>query len=179
MGMEGSIVHVDKEPDGVIIYANGVTHDSDYGNADVAQLPEIINIDPQRDIFECEVKECNNDRSAEVAKLCQVETLDKNMPDDAKSEGQKVTDDDKKRRVCGKKVSKTGAGNCKVKCTVPQPFALATEKRALSGARPYGAESDHAIAGEKPSNVRVVQHPSSMKQNPVSSLFPISDSCLF
>ncbi|KAL8486569.1 hypothetical protein ACS0TY_023305 [Phlomoides rotata] len=89
MGMEGSDVHVDKEPDGVIIYANGITHDSDYGNAsqgDVAQLPELINVDPQLDIFDenaeaqdCEVKECNNDKSAEVTKLCQVETLEKNL----------------------------------------------------------------------------------------------------
>lgn len=187
MGMEGSVVHVDKEPDGVIVYTNGITHDSDYGNAsqgDVAQLPELINIDPQLDIFDenaevqdCEVKECNNDKSAEVTKLCQVETHEKNLTgfnseidkDDAKSEGQKVTDDNKKRGVCGKKGTRTAVGNCKTKCTVPQPFALATEKRALSAIRPYGAELDHATPGDKPLNVRVVQHPSSMKLNPVYS----------
>ncbi|KAL8490981.1 hypothetical protein ACS0TY_022839 [Phlomoides rotata] len=166
MGMEGSDVHVDKEPDGVIIYANGFTHDSDYGNAsqgDVAQLPELINVDPQLDIFDenaeaqdCEVKECNNDKSAEVTKLCQAETLEKNLSgfngeigkDYANSEEQKVTDDNKKIRVSGKNANRTSVGNCKTKCTVPQPFALATEKR---------------------SNVRVVQHPSFTKQNPAVS----------
>lgn len=173
----------------MIIYANGDTHDSDYGNAcqrDVAQLPELINIEPQLvDIFDekaevqdCDVKECNSDKSAEVTKLCQVERCEENLPsfnceidkDDAKSENQKVTDDSKKTRACGKKATRPAVGNCKTKCTVPQPFALATEKRALYGTRPYGVESDNTTAGDKPSHNRVLLHQSSVKQNPVKSL---------
>ncbi|KAI3459462.1 hypothetical protein Pfo_016125 [Paulownia fortunei] len=194
MGMEGSDVHIDKEPDGVIIYSNGVTHDTGYGNAsqqDVAQLPELINLDPlsvgildeNAEVQDCEVKECNSDKSPAVTQLCQVETCEQSLPgfnseinmteEDATSDGQKVTDDKKKARACGKKAIRSAVGNCKTKCTVPQPFALATEKRALYGTRPYGAEFDNITAGDKPSHVRVLPHPSSAKQNPtVSPIVP-------
>ncbi|KAL0433510.1 UNVERIFIED_CONTAM: protein WVD2-like 3 [Sesamum latifolium] len=189
MVMEGSDVHIDKEPDGVIIYSNSVTCDSGYGNVsqeEVEQMPELINLDPQpvdildvnAEVQDCEVKECNSDTS-EVKKVCQVETGEQNLPsvngetninkEDATSEGQKVMDQNKKTRACGKKATRSPVGNCKTKCTIPQPFALATEKRALNGTRPYGAEFDSICTGDKPSHTRVVLHPISGKQNPTLS----------
>ncbi|KAK4434080.1 protein WVD2-like 3 [Sesamum alatum] len=190
MVMEGSDVHIDKEPDGVIIYSNSVNRDSGYGNVsqeEVEQMPELINLDPQpvdildvnAEIQDCEVKECNSDTSAEVKKVCQVETGEQNLPsvngetnmnkEDVTSEGQKVTDQNKKTRACGKKATRSPVGNCKTKCTIPQPFALATEKRALNGTRPYGAEFDSICTGDKPSHIRVTPHPTSGKQNPIVS----------
>ncbi|KAL9140232.1 hypothetical protein ABFS82_14G022700 [Erythranthe guttata] len=181
MGMEGSDVHIDKEPDGVIIYSNSVAHDSDYVNAspeDVAPLPERINLDPESvnildenpELQDCEVKECNNDKSDEVTQLSRVEAREQNIPI---SEGLKVIDDNKKRQTRGRKTARSAVGNCKIKCTVPQPFALATEKRASYGPRPNGAEFDNVTAGGKSSQVRVVSHANSAKQNPaVSPIVP-------
>ncbi|KAL1536100.1 protein WVD2-like 3 isoform X2 [Salvia divinorum] len=181
MEIDGSDVHIDKEPDGVIIYANGVTHGSGCENAcdqDVAQLPEIIDIDPQHvdasdENGDCVVKECNSVKPEEI-KPCQQESSVESVAesksviekDGVKSEGQKTTDHhDKKTQLYGRKVTKPAAGNCKTKCTVPQPFALATEKRALHGARPNGAECDNTTGGDKPSHIRVPLQPSSLKQN--------------
>ncbi|KAL0367095.1 UNVERIFIED_CONTAM: protein WVD2-like 3 [Sesamum radiatum] len=190
MVMEGSDVHIDKEPDGVIIYANSVNRDSGYGNVsqeEVEQMPELINLDPQpvdildvnAEVQDCEVKECNSDTSAEVKKVCQVETGEQNPPsvngetninkEDATSEGQKVMGQNKKTRACGKKATRSPVGNCKTKCTIPQPFALATEKRALNGARLYGAEFDSICTVDKTSHTRVALHPTSGKQNPTIS----------
>lgn len=188
MEIEANDVHVDKEPDGVIIYANDVTHDSSYGKActqDVVHLPEIIDIDPQlvhvsdenAEVQDCEVKECNNDKTAEETKTIQQETSEEIVhgskneieKDDVKLEGQKVTDHYKKTQACGKKATRPAAGNCKTKCTVPQPFALATEKRALHGIRPNGAECDNATGGDKSSQIRVPLNPSSVKQNQIAS----------
>ncbi|XP_057783286.1 protein WVD2-like 3 isoform X2 [Salvia miltiorrhiza] len=183
MEIDGNDVHIDKEPDGVIIYANGVTHGSGCGNAclqDVAQLSEIIDIDPQlvdisdenAEVQDCVVKECNSVKSEET-KPCQQETSEESVPesksasekDDVKSEGQKMRDHDKKTQACGRKATKPAVGSCKTKCTVPQPFALATEKRALHGARPNGPECDNTTGGDKPSHIRVPLQPSSVKQN--------------
>lgn len=186
MGMEADDVHFDKELDGVIIYSNGIN------DQDVEPLPKVINLDPpsvdildeNAELQDCEVKKCNSDEAYEVKQLCEVEKCEQNLPgfnsevnmskeEDATSEHQKVTDGNKKRQACGKKATKPAIGNCKIKCTVPQPFALATEKRALYGIRPSGAESDNITSGGKPSHVRVSSHSSSLKQNPVNLSKPI------
>ncbi|KAG8373142.1 hypothetical protein BUALT_Bualt12G0140200 [Buddleja alternifolia] len=136
MGMEGNDNHIDKEPDGVIVYSNSVTP--------LEQPCEIINVDPPSiDILDenaegqdYDVKECNTEITI--------------RKEDAKCEVRKATDGNKKKRACGKK--------CKAKCTVPQPFALATEKRASYGTRPYVAEFDNIIARDNKSpHIRVSQ----------------------
>ncbi|KAJ8558055.1 hypothetical protein K7X08_004821 [Anisodus acutangulus] len=48
----------------------------------------------------------------------------------------KVKDDNRRPRAAVKSITKSVAGSCKTKCTVPQPFALATERRASHGTRP-------------------------------------------
>ncbi|KAG6420116.1 hypothetical protein SASPL_116634 [Salvia splendens] len=176
MEIDGSGVHIDKEPDGVIVYANGVTHGSGCGNTceqDVPQLPEIIDIDPQLvdvsdENADCVVKECNSVKSVET-KPCQQESVPESKSgiekDGVTSEGQKARDHDKKVQPCGRKATKPALGTCKTKCTVPQPFALATEKRALHGASPNGGECGNTTDGDKPSYVRAPLQPSSVKQN--------------
>lgn len=174
MEIEGSDIHIDKEPDGVIIYAIDINNDSSYGKA--SQLPEMIDIDPQivdmpeenTDVQDCVVKECNDEKSAAESIPVSKSEIEK---DDVKTDGKKIRDHDKKTQSCGKKGTRP-LGNCKTKCTVPQPFALATEKRALHGTRPNGAECDNTTGGDKPSHVRVPLQPSSAKQNLVSLSIP-------
>lgn len=173
MEIEGSDIHIDKEPDGVIIYANGITSDSSYGKP--SQMPEIIDIDPQlvdtseenSEVQDCVVKECNSEKPAEESVPISKSEVEK---DDLKTEAKKIRDHDKKTQSCGKRGTRAAIGNCKTKCTVPQPFALATEKRALHGTRPNGAECDNTTGGDKASHVRVPLQPSSAKQNLVSLL---------
>ncbi|XP_073026980.1 protein WVD2-like 3 isoform X1 [Primulina eburnea] len=191
MGLEGSDVHIDKEPDGVIIYSNGVAHDSfctngvnvdtvSAGQVDVVQQYELNNLGPQLDdvlddstkIKEYEMKECNAEKLVENSELCQVDqhepnlSIDFNMFDECtSSEGQKVADCYEETLICGKKVTKSADGSCKTKCTVPNPFALATEKLASGGTLSYGVDKDNITSGDKLSPVRASQHPTSGKHN--------------
>ncbi|KAK6161389.1 hypothetical protein DH2020_004770 [Rehmannia glutinosa] len=189
MELEGGDIHIDKEPDGVIIYSNGVNHDSTYANANqqgLRQPCEFTTLDPQPDdtldenaeTKHYEIKECNSENSADVTKLCQFETYEQNIPsfnsetylseEDVKCEDRKLTNDDKKTRPFDKKTTRSAVGDCRTKCTVPQPFALATEKRASFGTRFYGAEFNNVTTGDKPpNNVHILQHQISAKQNPI------------
>ncbi|KAK6161379.1 hypothetical protein DH2020_004760 [Rehmannia glutinosa] len=168
MELEGGDIHIDKEPDGVIIYSNGVNHDSTYANANqqgLRQPCEFTTLDPQPDdtldenaeTKHYEIKECNSENSADVTKLCQVETYEQNIPS-FNSETYLSEED----------MTRSAVGDCRTKCTVPQPFALATEKRASFGTRFYGAEFDNVTTGDKPpNNVHILQHQISAKQNPI------------
>lgn len=172
MGLESGDIHIDKEPDGVIIYTNGVNRDSSFANASQQQQPEFTDLDPQpgdtlddnAETKHCEIKECDSENSVEVTKLCQSETCEQNSQspnsevnssEDVPHEG-KLTNNNKKTGAYGRKTTRSAPGNCKIKCTVPQPFALTTEKRA-----------SHA-AGDKLSNVHILQHEMSSEQNPVN-----------
>ncbi|XP_073285004.1 protein WVD2-like 3 [Primulina huaijiensis] len=195
MELEGSDIHIDKEPDGVIIYSNSVAHNSystngvnvdtvSAGQVDVVQQYELNNLGPQLDdvleesteIKEYQVKECNDEKLVENSKLFQVDQHEPNLPSDIKmfensasSEGQKVVDRYEKTMICGKKVTKSAGESCKTKCTVPHPFALATEKRASGGTLPYGVDLDNITSGDKLSPIRASQHPTSAKHNLTSS----------
>ncbi|XP_022875101.1 protein WVD2-like 3 isoform X3 [Olea europaea var. sylvestris] len=184
MELEVTDIHMDKEPGSVISYSNGVSHDTSYETEsyqDVVQQFEHIYLNPDpgeaskedAEVKECQIKECNTEKSVDISKLCQVEKGEaKDLPssnvdikmakEDAKSDGHKITADGKRSRASGKPAIKSAAGNCKTKCTVPHPFALATEKRASYGTRPYGDEID------KPSNIDNLPRPNSAKLNQVS-----------
>ncbi|XP_020552740.1 protein WVD2-like 3 isoform X2 [Sesamum indicum] len=173
MGLEGSDIHIDKEPDGVTMYSNGVNHDTSYANAnqqDLQQQSEFINmalqpdntLDENSEVTHHEIQECNREKPTEAPKVCQVETYEQQLQsdnseinlskEDETHEGRESVKDNKNTRACDKKTTRAAVGSCKSKCTVPQPFALATEKRALYG--------------DKPSNVHILQHQTSAKQNP-------------
>ncbi|KAL3626383.1 hypothetical protein CASFOL_029932 [Castilleja foliolosa] len=174
MELEGSEIHIDKEPDGVIIYSNNVNHDSTYLNPsqqDSFQPCEITNLDAQIDddtmdknaeLIHCEIKECNTETS--------IETFSDNNPivnseihlsdEHVKCEDTKITNGNKK------------------KCTVPQPFALATEKRASFGTHLVGPESDDLVTGDKPSNNPVVSTAVTRKPlQPTNKKHPGEDTC--
>ncbi|KAI8012029.1 Protein WVD2-like 3 [Camellia lanceoleosa] len=164
MGMEVTDICLDKEPDCVIIYSNGVSHDSNQETStfhhDVSESYEHINGDPVPQVLEenAEVKECE-------VKECTTENLDEKM----KIEAQPTSDDNKKSKFAAKPASKPGSGNARTKCTVPQPFALATEKRASCGTRPVGNEPDVGTTVSKSSNSNSLQHQITTKQNQLVS----------
>ncbi|KAK6138725.1 hypothetical protein DH2020_027530 [Rehmannia glutinosa] len=143
MELEGGDIHIDKEPDGVIIYSNGVNHDSTYANANqqgLRQPCEFTTLDPQPDdtldenaeTKHYEIKECNSENLADVTKLCQFETYEQNIPsfnsetylseEDVKCEDRKLTNDDKKTRPFDKKMTRSAVGDCRTKCTIGPPI---------------------------------------------------------
>ncbi|KAI8011258.1 Protein WVD2-like 3 [Camellia lanceoleosa] len=166
MGMEVTDICLDKEPDCVIIYSNGVSHDSNQETStfhhDVSESYEHINGDPVPQVLEenAEVKECE-------VKECTTENLVKD--EKMKIEAQPTSDDNKKSKFAAKPASKPGSGNARTKCTVPQPFALATEKRASCGIRPVGNEPDVGTTVSKSSNSNSLQHQITTKQNQLVS----------
>ncbi|KAI8002719.1 Protein WVD2-like 3 [Camellia lanceoleosa] len=185
MGMVVTDICMDKEPDCVIIYSNGVSHDLNHETTpcdhDVAKSYERINGDPEPQVLEenaevkeFEVKECTAEKSVEISELCQVEkckeeiVLSSNCDDDyekMKFEDETRKDDKKNSKSSAKPASKPSSGNARTNHTVPRPFALATEKRASFGVRPAGNETDVGTAVSKTSNTNTLQHPVTTKQN--------------
>lgn len=158
MELEVRDIHMNKEGEGVIIYSTGASDDSKHG---ISSLQEAVNSDSERKEFE--TKECDIEKAIDIPTICENMKHQQDFPifitetfmpkEDATFEDQKVTNDDKKMGACGKKATKSAAGNRKTKRTVPQPFALETERRAFSGTRPFGSEFDDATAGDKPVNL--------------------------
>lgn len=158
MELESSIIHVDKEPDGVITYSNGLSHDSSYVSAsqlDLTQPRDLHNLD------------CNDEKSVEVT-TPRFNTEIIPPKDNITPEVRKSPNDAKKTRACSKKTTGSFAGNCKTKCTIPQPFALATERRATNETRDF----DSLLVGDQPLDASL-QSQAPAKQNPaVSQVVP-------
>lgn len=188
MGMEVTDICMDKEPDSVVTYVSAVSHDSHHlstGLQDVVVTCEHVDEEIQcypreenAEVSECEVKECTTVKQVEISTLFQVEGgKDQDIPsskceigasmEEQKSENQKVKDDCKRLRASVKSTVKPASGNCKTRCTVPQPFALATAKRASFGTRPLGSESDNGT-GNKTFNTSTVPS-SGTRQNQVAA----------
>lgn len=71
------------------------------------------------------------------------------LTEKVKSKTQYIKGDSKKSGICIKHAPKSTPGIVKMKYTVPQPFALATERRAQSVTRPTGTETDAVTPGRK------------------------------
>ncbi|KAI5649384.1 hypothetical protein M9H77_35389 [Catharanthus roseus] len=169
MGVEVTDICMDKEPDSVVTYSIPVSHDSNNISTNLQDvLPPCERGDEDlkcyareetAEVSECEVKECTTEKPIEISTLCQVENgKDQDFSsnkceigasvEEQKSESRKAKDDCKKPRASMKPMVKSASGNCKTKCTVPQPFALATAKRASFGTRPLGTESDNVTTNK-------------------------------
>ncbi|KAJ4954740.1 hypothetical protein NE237_011523 [Protea cynaroides] len=163
MGWEIAESCMDKEKDCVIVYSNDGVRDSDNDIArrhcDVPESDDPMKVNPNSQVLEenielkdCDVKECTMENQIEISKIHLVENCHKEEQDmlcvesssprdeTVKSEDQKPSNH-KKLSPPMKPLSRSdGAGNIRLNCTVPQPFALATEKRASCGTRPVGPE---------------------------------------
>ena len=193
MGMEVTDICTDKEPDCVIIYSNDVSHDSNQEittcNNAAAESYNHIHGDPEPQVLEenaevkeYEVKECTTEKTVETSNLCLVENFKQEeivlssnceaglVGENKRFEDQTRKDDNKKPKSSVKHASKPGPGNARTNYTVPQPFALATEKRASNGTRPIGNETDAGTGVSKTSNTKTMQHFVTTKQNQVTLL---------
>lgn len=186
MGMEVTDICMDKESECVIIYPKDVSQDSDHESItnDTAISESYVeingdheqkNLEESTEVKEYEVKECTNENKSQ---LCddQNSNGEPNIVSSDLGDGQTVekvhldsekTKDQNKSRLSVNNASKPAAGNVKTKLTIPQPFALATEKRASSGPRPVGAVPDGM---NKSSDKKNLQHLNSVKKDQVTTI---------
>ncbi|XVF38361.1 hypothetical protein REPUB_Repub20aG0094900 [Reevesia pubescens] len=183
MGVEVTDIRMDKESDCVIVYSNGVSQDANnetfpsHHNAMqsyVNEDPELQRTEEGTEAKEYEVKECTTENSVEKSEPSHIENskeeqsmlssnLEAGLPEDkVKQETAKKWNN--KSRV-SRHVSKLAAANARIKHTVPQPFALATEKRASCGTRPAVVEADAATGVNKSSKTNGAHHPNTRNQN--------------
>lgn len=170
MGLEVTDTCMEKEQGGTMSYSDGVSPDSSYlrdGNQDVLQSSEYgvqrtDMLNENVEIKEHEVKDCTAE-----------------MSDESKQEqdrpSSKVKDDNGRSRASVKSITKSVAGSCKTKCTVPQPFALATERRASHGTRPVRNDAGDVSAVQKPSETNNLQAPRSVQ----NQVIPLCFMCFF
>lgn len=127
MGREITGVKVEKKPNGVVVASNGVSHDK------VHVAPKIS--EESFDTNDYEVKECTEENSVdekfhEEQEVLGVKgtNLDEGLieGENEKVGAQKSNDNKKSSSPASKSPA---VGNVHTNYTVPQPFALATEKR--------------------------------------------------
>lgn len=143
-----------------------------------------VNMDPESNISNvngevkgCEVKQHSSENMVEITELLKVEECKEQDALNSKCEAglleektkcaQKTLDDSKKPTAFVKPATKSAIGNIKTKYTVPQPFVLATEKRALCGTHVVGTEPDGGTLTIKSSHANSAQNPVTIKQNAV------------
>ncbi|KAK8670903.1 hypothetical protein V6N13_037516 [Hibiscus sabdariffa] len=173
MGVEVTDICMDKQSDCVVVQSNGVSLDSNdetfHSHDDAMQSyvngdPELQGTEQGSEAKEYEVKECTTENSVVKSELSHIENTKEEQsmlspnPDTGKTKNNKS------------RVSKHAAANVRTKHTVPQPFALATEKRASSGTRPAADEACTGTGLNKSSNTAGALHPDTRKQNPVTFL---------
>ncbi|KAL5702043.1 hypothetical protein ACHQM5_027311 [Ranunculus cassubicifolius] len=153
MGREVIDICIDKEPDPTMTHSNGngVGHDPLNEHHDLAESPGKINGDMQNveensESNDYEVKECTTEVPVEIPDATTVENG---------HEEQDVNN------VEGN--DHEFVGNTRSKYTVPQPFSLATEKRAY-GTRPTGTET-----GAGGMNKTKIQSPNTTKKSQPNS----------
>ncbi|XP_050220064.1 protein WVD2-like 3 [Mercurialis annua] len=185
MGVEVTDICMDKQSNAVLVYSHSVPHDSNHepvlNHHDVLEsyepidgVPELQRSEESSEAKECEVKECTTEISVDSTEVPHAErskedlnALSSKLVDDL-FEGKITSGDEKttdiiKSQPRVKHASKAAPAAVRTKHTVPQPFALATEKRASSGTRPTGSDVG-ATAGTNKSSSKVL-NPNTLKQN--------------
>ena len=193
MGMEVTDICMDKESDCVIVYPKDVSQDSDHesipsDNATSESYEhvngdhELKNLEESSEGKEYEVKECTDENKPTP---CNNETSygEPNIVTSDLGVGlaaEKVPQDSEKANdqnqlpLPANHVTKHAAGNVKTKLTVPQPFALATEKRASCGPRPVGAVADAGNGLNRSPNANNLQNLTTAKKTQVTVLVELN-----
>ncbi|XP_074281825.1 protein WVD2-like 3 [Silene latifolia] len=143
MGMEVRECCTDKEPDDVVTCSYGVSPVSSDG-MDSLEHPKVVALPENND-----VKECTLENAVKVSEASQAENgeeqscLRVNVANDHLQEKTKLLsikkEGETRGKVSPKSASKTFSPKGRLSCTIPQPFSLATEKRA--SARPLEIET--------------------------------------
>ncbi|XP_017224212.1 protein WVD2-like 3 isoform X2 [Daucus carota subsp. sativus] len=144
MRMKVSEVYMKKEPDGSI-HPIGVSKFSDHKSGRQSN-----------DLDSCKHSVCSNEAPP---KISQVEKKKHGVPnldcesgllmEKVKSKSQNTKGDGNKSEIRVKNATKSTLGTIKTKHTVPQPFALATERRAQCVTRPTVDETDTLTPGRR------------------------------
>lgn len=189
MEMEVTDICIDKESDCVIVYPKDVSEDSDHesipsDNA-ISESYEHVNgdhdlenLEESSEVKEYQVKECTNENKPT---LCNNEKSNGKQDIVSSDLGaglaaEKVSQDSEKEKdqnnlpLPMNHVTKHAAGNVKTKLTVPQPFALATEKRASCGPRLVGAAADAGNGLNRSLNTNNLQNLTIVKKTQVTVL---------
>ncbi|KAF5177631.1 TPX2 (targeting protein for Xklp2) protein family, partial [Thalictrum thalictroides] len=155
MGREVTDICMDKEPDPAVIYSNGGAHDSGNEHHELTETVEKINgeVEENGELKDYEVKECTTESPVEspdsVVENSQEEQnalfVKATNTEDPLHENEKVKAGASKSDNNKKSCKSAAMGNGRSNCTVPQPFSLATEKRASYVTRPAGTET--AVVG--------------------------------
>ncbi|KAM7278906.1 hypothetical protein ACFE04_006040 [Oxalis oulophora] len=170
MGVEVADISVDKETYCVTLYSND-NHNEAESYEHVEENPD----SPLSDHFpkKFDVKECTVENSVEISEVSQ-DGVSKEEDKIVKSnvevdlpQVEKVKSspkDHSKKQLHVKHASKHPSRNVRINHTVPQPFALATEKRA-NGTRPTAAEPGAGTGVKKSSKTNAALQPNATKQN--------------
>lgn len=184
MGIEDSDICIIKEPDRVIVYSDGISHDSIHENGtnnhNITESYEHINEttehhSSEESTKEYEVKECTTEVSVKASDELNIRKTEEKLTSDFEgvlieksSKPHKTKGNHKPRDTVMKRGSRPSVGNVQIKPTVPQPFSLATEKRALVVTRPTLEEDNKGSNGRKSSvNKKNVLSSNMLKQNQV------------
>ncbi|KAK7262615.1 hypothetical protein RJT34_30190 [Clitoria ternatea] len=144
MGIKDTDIYIIKEPDHVVVYSDGISHDSGHetGNdhqniaESYEQISETIkHHSSEENTKEYEVKECTKEVSIKTSDISNVKKYKKLSPNSVGVLSEKSY----KRK-----------GSVQIKPKIPQPFSLATEKRALVGTGP-AFEEDNKSSNERKS----------------------------
>ncbi|KAI4345759.1 hypothetical protein L6164_012855 [Bauhinia variegata] len=178
MGIVETEICVIKEPDHVTVYSNG--------NSDNLVDETGSNHDNVSDSYhssgestkEYEVKECTTENSVEILDISNVKKSEDQLnssfqgvlwEESLKSHKTKVNHKHQNMkngsRPAAGNLHSICTGNVPIKHTVPRPFALATEKRALGGIRPALAEDNSSNNVRKSLNKKNVLSHNILKQN--------------
>ncbi|KAI9119492.1 hypothetical protein K1719_009368 [Acacia pycnantha] len=177
MDIEDTDVCIIKEPDHVIVYSNGTSHEPDHENGanhhNIAESFEPIvesteHHSSEESTKEYEVKECTTENSVKksdqnIEKSEEQSFVGSPCEKSSKSHKTKAVKH-KSRPPIGNSHSRSTVISVQKKHTVPQPFALATEKRASGIMHPL-AEDSQGGHDRKLINKRNVLTPNSLQQN--------------
>ncbi|KAI4317964.1 hypothetical protein L6164_025784 [Bauhinia variegata] len=176
-----------KEPDRVIVYSNGNSNDlgdeTGVDHDNISDFYEHINEGTEHhssgeSTKEYEVKECTTENSVEISDIANVEKSEAQSnssfqvvlcEESLKSHKTKGNHEPQNTKTGSKSAAgnphSVSMGNIPIKRTVPRPFALATEKRALGGTRPGLAENKNNSNERKTVNKKNVLSTNILKQN--------------
>ncbi|RZC81399.1 hypothetical protein C5167_043981 [Papaver somniferum] len=175
---------MDKDPYCLIDYRNGDIHDLANKKQDLVEMEVHINGDIDCHVAEenvelkdYEVKECTTENLVKTPGANHVVNCDKEQDvlsskiknltglsgEKTKEPEEQKIGNHKKLSTSEKPAARSAATRNVKNHTVPQPFALATEKRASSGARPVGSETS-AVVSKKSFNVSDLQNLNAVKK---------------
>jgi len=177
MGIEDSDICIIKEPDRVVVYSDGISHDSGHetgtDNHNMTESYEHINEttehhSSEESSKEYEVKECTTEVSVLASDVSNIRKSEKLTPD---SEGVLKVKSSKPHKTRGNQKPRDT-----VKPTVPRPFSLATERRATIVTRPTFEEDNKTANGRKSVIKKNVLSSNTLKQNQVYADFEFASS---